>query len=216
MKRVLIGLALTALLAVSVPATAALETITSPEGTVSAGWNLLALPGIPVDPDPVNVLSAFEIDSVLSRWDAATRALVIYDMWAPEVFGNMLLGDGYWLETPVAGQISYQGLTDNDDMDVWISLPKAGWSLIGNPFSTPFPWEQAKVVDGNTTVSLYDATRTNGWMNSMGWWWDNETRSLREFGIADDWTENVNLLPWHGYWVESYVDKIALILESQS
>ncbi len=212
MKRLLIGLALIAVL--SVPATAALTTITSPAGTVNAGWNLLALPGIPVDPTPTSVFGSIPIDGSLYRWDAATQSILLYDTWSPEAFGNMLLTDGYWLVTDAAGTISYPGLDDNDAMDVWVSLPKAGWAIIGNPFSTEFTWENAKVVDGNVTISLQQAAKTEGWLNSFGFWWDGSTQSLCDFGIPEDFASTGVLQAWHGYWVQSYVDKIALILES--
>lgn len=214
MKRMLIALAMIAVLAASVPATAALTTITSPPGTVLAGWNLLALPGIPVDPTPTTVFGTIDIDGRLTRWDAAVQGQFIYDAWSPEQFGNMLLTDGYWLDTDADGTISYSGLDDNNSMDVWVSLPKAGWSLIGNPFDSEFTWANAKVVDGNVTISLQQAAKTEGWLNSQGYWWDNSTQGLCDFGIPDDWVPYETLLPWHGYWVQSYVDKIALIFES--
>jgi len=214
MKRMLIGLAVIAVLAASVPATAALTTITSPPGTVCAGWNLLALPGIPVDPAPTSVFGSTAIDGCLYRWEAATQSLFIYDTWTPEMFGNMLLTDGYWLQTGADTTVSFTGLNDNNSMDVWVSLPKAGWALIGNPFNAEFTWANAKVVDGNVTISLQQAAKTEGWLNSQGFWWDSTTQSLNDFGIPDDWVPYETLLPWHGYWVQSYVDKIALILES--
>lgn len=214
MKRVLIGLALIAILCASVPATAALTTITSPPGTVQAGWNLLALPGIPVDPTPPNVFAGIDIDGRMYRWDAAVQGLFIYDSWSPEMFGNILLTDGYWLETDSYATVSFSGLDDNNSMDVWVSLPKAGWSLIGNPFNSEFTWENAKVVDGNVTISLQQAAKTEGWLNSLGYWWDSSTQGLNEIGIPDDFPQYETMQPWHGYWVESFVDKIALIFES--
>lgn len=212
MKRLLIGLALIAVL--SVPATAALTTITSPPGTVNAGWNLMTIPGIPIDPAPASVLPPIPLDQMLYRWDAATQSLVYYDSWLLEQYGNMLLTDGFWLVTDAPQTISYAGLDDNNSMDVWISLPKAGWAIIGDPFDREYTWENAKVVDGNVTISLQQAAKVEGWLNSSGYWWDSSTQSLCDFGIPDDFPSFETLQAWHGYWVQSYVDKIALILES--
>lgn len=212
MKRVLIGLALIAVL--SVPATAALTTITSPVGTVNPGWNLMTIPGIPIDPAVASVLPPIPLDGNLYRWDAATQGLKMYDSWNPEDYGAMLLTDGFWLVTDSAQTISYAGLDDNNTMDVWISLPKAGWAMIGNPFNRDYTWADAKVVDGNVTISLLQAAKTEGWLESYGYWWDSSTQSLCDFGIPEDFMSTDILLPWHGYWVQSYVDKIALILES--
>ncbi|MBP6963173.1 MAG: hypothetical protein KBC96_02085 [Armatimonadetes bacterium] len=213
MKRTIIGLVLVSLAAM-LPASAALTTITSPPGTVVSGWSLIALPGIPVDPDPLVVMNGIDIDGKLTRWDAATQSLYQYDLWTPEVFGNMLLTDGYWVQSDSPGTISYAGLDDNNSMDVWISLPKAGWSLIGNPFNRDFTWADAKVVDGNVTVSLQDAAYTNNWLSSVGMWWDAGTQSLYDIGLPDDWPYTETMQAWHGYWIQSNVDKIALILES--
>lgn len=214
MKRVLFGLALAAIIAVSVPATAALTTITSPPGAVVPGWNLVAVPGIPVNPAPESVFTGQDIDGRLTRWDAAVQGTFTYDMWSPEMFGNILLGDGYWLDATSEGPVSFSGLDDNNSMDVWVSLPKAGWSLIGNPFNAEFNWANAKVVDGNVTISLQEAAKTEGWLNSQGLWWDNTVQGLCDIGIPDDFPQYETMLPWHGYWIESFVDKIALIFEA--
>lgn len=211
MKRMLIGLVLAAVIAL--PSAAALTTITSPPGTVQPGWNMIGLPGIPVNPDPASVLAGYPLDQRLQRWEASVQGLNIYDEWSPEAFGNMLLTDGYWLVSDTAGEISYTGLNDNDAMDVWISLPKAGWTLIGNPFSYDFDWSTAKVVDGNVTVSVADAAYTNNWLMSTGFYWDSATQGLCEFGLPDDYLES-NMPAWHGFWVISNVDKLALIFES--
>jgi len=214
MKRTLIGLALLAAVAAAAPASAGVVTITSPPGTVVSGWSLLALPGIPLYPDPPTVMGSIPIDAKLYRWDAATQSLVAYDEWMPEGFGNMLLTDGYWLQASSAQTISYTGLDDNDSMDVWISLPKAGWTLFGNPFTYSFPWTDAKVLDGNVTVSMADAVHTHGWLQPLGYWWDSSTQSLLTYGLPDDWPDTDTLLAWHGFWIQTNVDKIALIFES--
>lgn len=199
-------------LALVIPASAAVVTHTY---SVPAGWSLIALPGIPLYPEPPTVLNGFDLETcTLSRWEAATQSLITYDVWNPEPFRGMLLTDGYWFNATAPGTISYQGLNDNDSMDVWISLPKSGWTLMGNPFSRSYEWSNAKVTDGNITVSVTDAAYTYGWMSSVGYWWDNNTQSLIDMGVPDDFPSTTTMLPWHGVWLNSYVDKIALILES--
>lgn len=214
MKRVLFGFVLAVIVAASLPATAALTTVTSPPGAIEAGWNLLTVPAIAINPTPESVFSGFDIDSRLTRWDAVLQGTFTYDAWSPEMFGNVLLGDGYWFESDASGSVSFSALDDNNSMDVWVSLPKAGWALIGNPFNRDFNWPDAKVVDGNVTISLQEAAKTEGWLNSLGYWWDNSAQGLCDIGISDDfpWTET--MLSWHGYWIETFVDKIALIFES--
>ena len=65
MKRVLFCLVLSMALAASV--SAGLTTITSPPGVVEAGWNLVTVPGIPVNPAPESVFSDPALP-VVARW----------------------------------------------------------------------------------------------------------------------------------------------------
>lgn len=167
-----------------------------------------------MNPNPPDVFGSVPVDARLIRWEAPTQSLCTYDEWMPEEFGNMLVGDGYWLRATAAGRVSYPALDDLDSMDIRVSLPKAGWSIIGNPFSYNFPWESAKVTDGIETISLTEA-RTRLWLNSIGLWWNSDTQSLCEVGMPDDYAISNQLLPWHGYWVHVTKDSIALILESQ-
>lgn len=180
--------------------------------TLGTQKTLMAFPAVPLDPDPTSVFGSIDIDGYLIRWDAATQSLRAYDMWDPDYFGNLLIGEGYWI-TSSGGSSTYQGLTDTDSMDVWISLPKAGKSLIGNPFTVDYLWANAKVTDGNETISLEQA-RDRGWLLSIAVWWEAPYQSLRDVGLPDDWCYTDYLHPWHGYWVTTNQDKLALILES--
>ena len=181
--------------------------------TLSAGTNLVAMPAVPLNPDPAAVFESIPIDGLLIRWDAAKQSSYAYDMWNPDLFGNVLIGEGYWITTASGASSTYQGLTDTDSMDIWISLPKAGWNLIGNPFSYEYTWGDAKVTDGNETISLAVA-RDRGWLVSVATWWDAPLGSSRDVGCPDDYCYTDVLYPWHGYWVRSSIDKIALILEA--
>ncbi|MDI6829238.1 MAG: hypothetical protein QME62_12225 [Armatimonadota bacterium] len=217
MKKVLI-LAL-AIMTCAVPATAGVTTFTSPqEGNPDAiwpGWNLISIPGIPLNPDPPTIFGSIPISpNKLFRFDAATKSFIAFDEWTPYEFGGMLLTDGYWLLSTAACRFSYEGLDDNETMDVWVSLPKTGWTLMGNPFNREYYWADTKVTDGNITVSLEDAGRTHNWLSTTAWWWDAQSQSLGTLGLPDDFPSAESMAAWHGYWVESYVDKIALIFES--
>ncbi len=186
-------------------------TVTSPAGVVVDGWSLLSVPFEPVDPTPESVFSGIDIDSRLSRWDNPTQSLILYDSWSPEAFGDINVESGYWLESSTAGTISYQGYpsaaTTRD-----IPLPKAGWAIIGCPFTSEKLWSNTLVRRGTETVPMVTAAHTNGWMNSMGYWWDTSTRSLCDFGLPEDFAPTETLQPWHGYWVQTHVDDITLTL----
>ncbi|MCX6376184.1 MAG: hypothetical protein NTU88_09185, partial [Armatimonadetes bacterium] len=188
------------LLAVVASVTWSSASVTTLGGTVYAGWNQIALHGVPIDPAPSSVFSGITVDGTLYRWEGTLQSTLMYDMWQPDKFGNLLLNEGYWLLSDAELPYSYQGLNDTDSMDIWISLPKAGW---------------AKVTDGNVTVSMQVASKVNNWLNSTAYWWDAQLQSGRDLGIPEDWPTSLNMRPKHGYWVNTNVDKLALILESE-
>ena len=178
------------------------------------GMNQFTLRGVPINPDPATILVGQALDQGLYRWDAATQTQYLYDSWAPLNFGNLLLSDGYFLFCSGPGSYSYDTLSDVDSMDVWISLPKQGWSLIGNPYSYPYSWDNAKVTDGNVTVSMQVAAKTNNWIQSVGFWWNAVEQSQYDIGITEDWSWTTDMPVKHGIWIWTWVDKIALILEA--
>lgn len=202
--------------AACLPVTAALETVTSPS-IVRTGWNLIALPAIPTNPDPVAVLDEYApLDTRVYRYEASTQGLIMYDVWQPDKFGNLLLTDGYWLDIPggLAEQFTFEGITDNNDTDMWVSLPIAGWTLIGHPYSYSVDWANVEVTDGTKTISLADAAKTENppWLQSIGYWWNSEVQGLKYLGLPDDWPDSDTLTAWHGYWIQSNKDNLALIL----
>ncbi len=66
-----------------------------------------------------------------------------------------------------------------------------------------------QVTQGSTTVSL-ETARNNGWIYSVGYYWDSETQSLIDVGLPDDLPTSTTLQPWHGHWVRTYVDNLSL------
>lgn len=223
------------------------ETVTSPSGVFDTGWNLFALPAIPVwDGDPAHapgyppvVLNEWDpgdgsgLDARrLMRWEPPIQSLLQFDMYNQSEFGSLLLGHGYWvrLGPTDAKEISFQGVTDNDDTDIWISLPRTGWTLIGHPFSYPapdadpgppyytgtaYPWADVKVTDGTSTKSMYGASQYGArWLRSVAFWFDSSTGSLIDLGLPSDYANEESLIAWHGYWVRSLKDDLALIVEA--
>lgn len=212
MKSLSVLLVLLAVFGLSITAPAA---VTTHSGSLDAGWNLIALPGIPLDPAPPSVFGSIPIDYRLFRWDPISKGLIAYDELDPEFFGNMLLSEGYWLNAVSSDTFSYSGLDDTDSMDIWISLPKAGWTLIGHPFGYEYPWQNGKVTDGNATLNLTEASQYGAnWLCSVAFYWDSSQQGLCDLGLPDDLPTAENMFPGHGYWVQSNIDKIALILEA--
>ncbi len=216
MRLSVLALAFVAALICLIPVSASKVTIQTPMAppALMPDWNLVGLPGVPVDPLPELVLAPNAVDQNLFRFDAPTQGLILYDDWAPEWYGNMLLTDGFWLRVQGPARIAYTGLDDTEKMDICISLPKAGWTLIGMPFKDhEFPWDKVKISDGARTVSLEKGSDKE-WINTVGYWWDSLAQGLMDIGIARDFPQETNLRPWHGYWIESWEDALALILEA--
>ena len=72
--------------------------------------------------------------------------------------------------------------------------------------------DDVKVHAGDRIVSMYDAIFTEGWIDCMGYWWDETTQSLVDIGIPDCFAGTDTLLPWHGYWLQVYQGDISLIV----
>jgi len=183
--------------------------ISSPSSTINrAGKSLFSLPYEPVDPAPATVMGSIPIDGLLIQWDRPTQSSRAYDEWDPDFFGNMSLDQGYWLTVDSPRTINYQaygGYAGSRDQ----SLPKAGWNIIGCPFPTEHKWADMRITNGTTTVSLEQA-RDNGWLNSVGIWWDSEYQSSRDVGLPDDYCFTDYLQPWHGHWLRTFVDNLTL------
>jgi len=222
---------------------AAVETVTAPPEAVCAGWNLFAIPAVPValngNPPgyPPDVLDEFVADGTgldgrLFRWDSHSQTLLAWDSQDSEAvanFGNLLINGGYWfaLDPADTAQVSFTGITDNDAIDMWIPLPKAGWAMVGYPYSrpspelqppyysgTPYLWSDVKVTDGIMTKGLYDASQYGeGWVYSVAFWWDSGTQSLMDMGVPDDLPSCESLTAWRGYWVRTFKDNLALMME---
>ena len=184
-------------------------TASSPSSTIPrGGLSLISIPHEPVDPDPVVVMGSIPIDGRLTRWDRPGQGSVTYDENDQDYFGDLSLDQGYWLTTSSAQTISYQayGKTTASRSQ---SLPKAGWSIIGCIYDTETPWANMTVTNGTTTVSLEQAMN-NGWVNSIGFWWDAQGQGTRDVGLPDDACYTDNLQPWHGTWFRTFVDNLSL------
>jgi len=184
----------------------------APAGTLLDLWNLIAIPSTPRYSPPADVFGSIPIDGLLYRWDAPSQSLVTYDAWSPESFGNIMRADGYWLLTAGPQPLDLQAYS-NSSTDFWLALPESGWTLVGNPFAIDRVWDDTFVTNALETVSLTTAAKTQGWLDSIGYWWDNSSQSLFDIGLMEDFSSTNVLQAWHGYWIRSHTDKIALIFQ---
>lgn len=191
--------------------------------TINHGWNLIGLPTVPLTPDPASVFASYSdsgtgltgmdaIDGNLDRWDPVA-GLVGYAEISPAEFGNMLLGDGFWVfrNGTDTGTVSYQGVDVSGDH--WISLPKAGWTLIGYPNNTPtsVDYSNLLVTNGIKTDSMTDAAYTDGWISDTAYSW-SPTAGLGTVGLPDAFPDTTTMTTMRGYWIFTNVDNLALIV----
>ncbi|MEN6356766.1 MAG: hypothetical protein ABFD83_06745 [Armatimonadota bacterium] len=195
----------------------------------SGGYETVSCPVVAINPEPSAVFNGLDFENgspSLSRFDAVTKGMVTYDYWSqPDAaFGGILLGDGYQVWNDGAGSgtntisdyiadgVPSAGLKT----DMWISLPKAGWSLIGVPYNTPVVIEQETgepiyFTDGKQMLR-WDAAVGAGWLgdniqrfNGAGW-------TLSGFQYVDE----DQLTPGKGYYIYTNIDNLAMVIKAQN
>ena len=188
------------------------KTVSSPAGTANPDWSLFSLPLQPVNPDPVVVLAGTTVDGNLYRWDRGSQSQIMYDMWAPGLFGNLMVDEGYWLMVAAPYTISYSANRGTPARNT--SLPSAGWNMVGCPFEREVEWQDIMVVNGSQMVPIRNAAKDpdKQWLSATGFWWDSASQSQYDVGLEEDWPSTTHLKPWHGYWLESYVNNLKLQL----
>jgi hypothetical protein len=196
---------------------------------IYGGWQSIAVPIVPLDPVPSHVLAPLDWDNsnaTLSRWDPLAPGFVTYSYnygdGVDPVFGGMLLGDGYMVYPDYfTGAITVTGLesgvpatTGGAKTDMWISLPKIGWAMIGNPYAQDFDIDQ----DLGTPMSFTDGTTVKGWPDAVAAGWVAEI-ALRYDAVLQRWvTAGINYNEewgWKksaGYILDVKQDNLAMII----
>ena len=188
------------------------------------GYNCIALPNVPINPAPDSVLSGGILDGYLSRFDAVGGSDVTYSAWAPEEFGGMILGDGYWLYSDMDIDYIYDGLangvpTAGVKTDMWISLPgnqydgvdNGGWHLIGNPYAEPVNYGYIWFTDGKDLLSWPDAN-VAGWVGDQFQGFTGLYQSAYCI-VALGWGDGDELLSARGYYFLTFKDNLAMIIK---
>ncbi len=194
------------------------------------GWNMISAPLVPLQPDPMVVFSnaADGIDGLLSRYDPSLGGIG-YDSLDTSLFGNVLLGDGYWLNSYASGHqlIQYEGVADGvpdgdgNKTDMWISLPGAGelgaWHQIGQPFAHDTPVDPnydgtgsgIYFTDGTTLKTWSEAVEAN-WVDAKISGYDPASGGIdvQYDGLGGDDT----LRAGRGYWFLTFRPNLAMII----
>jgi len=208
---------------------AAVSAYTAPTGVLFTGQNLFALPVVPTDPDgggpgyPEWILAGFDLTGTnLQRWNAATQAMVSRPDTTPVAFGNLLSTDGYWLTGPATvPAVTFNGADDLQQTDYWISLPKTGTTVVGNPYLYSVDWSRISVTNGMETVGIDAAISTKGWLTTIVGY-DNSFKYNVPVGPTtsvpspnSSALNSTRLEAWRGYLVTSTVDNLALIITAR-
>lgn len=168
---------------------------------LASGWNLICLPLVPDDPAPGAVLSAcVDAGNTLEgNLYAYGGAYAVY----PGDFDLMEVGRGYWLRLDVPARPSYWGT----QAPAPISIPLAGWTLVGLPRTHAVRWADVEVTDGSTTLSVPQAAAA-GWIQERAFWYDGAAyRTLAVSGGDDDF-----MRPWRGTWVLAEREGLRLVI----
>jgi hypothetical protein len=195
--------------------------VESPATVVQPGWNQFTLGAVPADPNPLVVLQPFDtgdgLANRLRRYDPIAQAWVNWDPANPTLFGGLRVGEGYQLQSTLAGAITFNGVPFTT-IDIWLGLPKRGFTVVGHPFDAPVPWETVKVADGLQALPMFTAARVQSppWLESRATYIDNLSQTTRTMGLPMDNPDSVLMEPWLGYRVESFKDNLALIVSNRA
>jgi hypothetical protein len=195
--------------------------VESPATVVQPGWNQFTLGAVPADPNPLVVLQPFDtgdgLANRLRRYDPIAQAWVNWDPANPTLFGGLRVGEGYQLQSTLAGAITFNGVPFTT-IDIWLGLPKRGFTIVGHPFGAPVPWETVKVTDGLQALPMFTAARVQSppWLESRATYIDNLSQTTRTMGLPIDNPDSVLMEPWLGYRVESFKDNLALIVSNRA
>lgn len=189
---------------------------------------LLALPNVPINPDPASVFATSGMDPMynITRWDPIGGGYCSLD--DSGAYGNMLLGDGFWLVGTEGATITYDAVADGvpdaggKKTDMWISLPgmgngTGGNAIVGVPFAHnvavdkgSYTGDHIFFTDGTKLLTWGEACQAPyNWVGPTMTYWSG-------FGYDDVWFDNTagpyELEAGKGYWIATNVDNLAMII----
>jgi len=175
--------------------------ITIPEIAFHTGWNMIAIPGIPLDNSASSVLS-----DLIDAGNVLDGSLYEYEEGSyrqyPQEFTTLSPGKGYWLyiTNPVAN--TYTGMEISWDFEISLS---AGWNLIGYPFLSSQQFSSCHIKRGGVLYTLQEAINNN--------WLLEDIYSYTAGGYTmHDLTSQDSFQPFTAYWVLALEDDITLII----
>lgn len=183
--------------------------LVSTEGTVSAGWNFVSLPGVATDSSARGVFGDLLASGGLYYWDTITNQLMTYDDFNPSACAAIIPGRGFWLVSNSEGTVTTEILKDEPSSDVWISLPQSGYSVIGQPFDREVDVCRCYLTDGVDTLTMEEAMEQE-WIEGALYHFDNVYSSMYRLELVAG--ASVRLEPWKAYWIKTRRPNLALIV----
>jgi len=176
------------------------EYVSSPEGWLKPGWNLISVPTRPVDPSPASVFA-----DLIGWGNTIENALFMYDgiyKVYPGDFSYVEPGRGYWLYLTTGAQDGFQGYPYGTDFLLQLD---EGWNLVGNPYASPVPWRTCRVINVNEGAKVQLPTAVDaGWIASPAYFYDDGYEAVA-IEVSGNYME-----PWYGYWVLVLQDGVYL------
>ncbi|MEN6358307.1 MAG: hypothetical protein ABFD83_14640 [Armatimonadota bacterium] len=191
---------------------------------VYEGWNLIAAPLVPYNSTPSSAFSGITVMNRITRFDAVSGGDVALTIYTEDEFGNILLGDGYWLSQSQDGSVTIDGIADGVPTngvitDMCISLPgvtdgEGGWHLISNPYNHEVPVGEdgvnIKFTDGITLKTWKEAAESE-WVSNNMIGFDGCLGSDLDTSYTVYASMN-SLLPFHGYWLATSRSNLCMII----
>ena len=185
---------------------------------VTDGWNFISLPGVPFDSSVASGFDGFDFDfSALLQSMLGNESIA--DDEAEGTMLNVFVGQGYYFNPGEDGTISYEGVADGvpDSQgtmaDMWISLPKAGWQMIGTPFNHEVFVNADQSDDGDgDNIFFTDGSSLKNWSEAADEGWVSDTALGPEGSVGFSFSDSASFTPGLGYYFQTMVDDIAMIV----
>jgi hypothetical protein len=147
-------------------------------------------------------VAAVTSPTLTAGWHLISLPLPPTDPSPATVFAGIPVSGNLFRWNPATqSYVTYQGTPVTGTQQ--ISLPSAGWRLIGQPMDASTSLGSCTVthVDSGLTQGYYTAAAA-GWVSSHLWRYYSLTHSYQAVG-ADPWNAASSLDAWSGYWIWS-------------
>ncbi|MEI6502469.1 MAG: carboxypeptidase-like regulatory domain-containing protein, partial [Armatimonadota bacterium] len=169
--------------------------------TFPAGWNLIGLPGSPVDTDATKVFGTVQCYRYDPEATPPTYRAPINDPTLEVV--RVKPGRGFFVRYTTAQTLSVGGLPTDSTKATSLGLSN-GWNMIANPLATPVKW------------SRFVPSQPAG-IRPYAFVFDTTTRSYKMVSnVASVNADRDSLMGWEGGWVRAVSGGVSLVLGSSA